>query len=128
MSNVGATVKKERLRVTVDPATIRPLGSMVLLEMMPEGRTEGGLVVPDSVKLRARAKVHGIGPGSPRSDLSTNEGRPKAGDFVILAPGTPGKPVGRMANGNELALVNEEHLLAIDTADWDAVVRMESLQ
>lgn len=67
MSNVGAEAKRERLRVTVDPATIRPLGSMVLLEMMP-------------------------------------------------------------ANGNELALVNEEHLLAIDTSDWDAVVRMESLQ
>lgn len=120
--------KVSRLRVVVDPRNIRPLGSMVLLEMLPEGRTEGGLVVPDSVKLRARAKVHAVGPGSVNNSLAQNDGRPKAGDFVILAPNTPGKPVGRMANGNELALVNEEHLLAVDTADWDAVVRMETMQ
>jgi co-chaperonin GroES (HSP10) len=115
MSNIGAKAVQQRIAMTVDPKSIKPLGVMVLIERLPNGRTEGGIVVPDSVKLRNRAKVHAVGPGTLEGGVRTPIGV-KPGDCVILA------------SGNELLLTEESNLLAVDVGDYDSTVRFEAVQ
>lgn len=127
MSKLGAQAVQQRIAVTMDPSTIRPLGVMVLLERLPDGRTEAGLVIPDSVRVRHRARVHAVGPGTLDGGVRTPIGV-KPGDRVILAPQTAGMQIGKAPNGNDLFLVEESNLLAVDTADYDATLRFETVQ
>jgi co-chaperonin GroES (HSP10) len=127
MSNIGAKAVQQRIAMTVDPKSIKPLGVMVLIERLPNGRTEGGIVVPDSVKLRNRAKVHAVGPGTLEGGVRTPIGV-KPGDCVILAPQAVGMLVGKVASGNELLLTEESNLLAVDVGDYDSTVRFEAVQ
>jgi co-chaperonin GroES (HSP10) len=127
MSNVGAKAVQQRLGMTVDPATIRPLGVMVLLEKLPANRTEAGLVLPESANMKGRAKVHAVGEGTLDGGVRTPIGV-KPGDRVVLSPGWQGVELGKLANGNALFLAQESVLLAVDTADYDATLRIEALQ
>lgn len=113
------------LRVAVDPATITPLGEMVLIEKLPEGTTEAGLVLPDSVKMRNRARVHATGPGHLCESGERVSVGVKPGDLVILGPGAMMAPIGSLPNGNPLALITEGHILAIDSAAYESTMRVE---
>lgn len=126
MSNVGAKAMQQRLGMTVDPATIKPLGVMVLLEKLPANRTEAGLVLPESASVKGRARVHAVGPGTLEGGVRTPIGV-KPGDRVIVSA-WQGCLLGKLANGNELFLAEESICLAIDSADYDAKLRIEALQ
>lgn len=111
------------LRVAVDPATITPLGEMVLIELLPEGTTEAGIVLPDSVRMLNRARVHRVGPGHLCESGERVALGVKPGDIVIRG-GTQLVPVGSMPNGNALVLCVEGCLLAVDSSAHDGVVRV----
>jgi chaperonin GroES len=91
---------------------IRPLGDKVLLKRVEaEGKTAGGIVLPDTAKEKPkRGVVQAIGDGKlldtgERSKLQVNKG-----DEVIFSSyaGTDIK-----VNGEELLIIEESDILAI---------------
>jgi co-chaperonin GroES (HSP10) len=77
--------------------------------------------------MKGRAKVHAVGEGTLDGGVRTPIGV-KPGDRVVLSPGWQGVELGKLANGNALFLAQESVLLAVDTADYDATLRIEALQ
>ena len=91
---------------------LKPIGDKVLIKRLEaEGRTAGGLVLPDSAKERPkRGTVLSVGSGRVLKDGRRQASVLKAGDTVLFTSyaGTEIK-----VNGEELLIMDESEVLAV---------------
>lgn len=73
------------------PGKIFPMGDYVLLHMVDQEKTTGGIIIPDKAKSNQRdaqiGKVVEIGPGRVTEYGATIVPASKVGDYVLLARG-----------------------------------------
>ncbi|MFH2145918.1 MAG: co-chaperone GroES [Candidatus Omnitrophota bacterium] len=91
----------------------KPLGDRVLVEVLePEGKTKGGIVLPDSAKEKPQeAKIIAVGQGKVLENGKVQAPEVKVGDRVIF-----GKYSGTAVttkDGQEYLILREEDILAI---------------
>ena len=102
-----ATVTKKKTNVT-----LQPLGDRVVVQREEaEGRTSGGIVLPDSAKDKpARGKVKSVGNGRLLDDGSRSPLQVKIGDRVIFSS-YAGETF--RVGEDELLLMREDDILAV---------------
>lgn len=94
-------------------AKIQPLGDKVLLEILePEGKTKGGIVLPDSAKEKPQeGKVIAVGPGKVKDDGSRIPLQVKEGQKVLFSKYSANEFTTK--EGEEFSIIKEEDILAI---------------
>ncbi len=107
-----STVATKKAKKPASNIKLQPLGDRVVIEREEsEGRTAGGIVLPDSAKDKpARGTVVSVGDGRLLEDGSRNKIQVKPGDRVIFSSyaGEQFK-IGEQ----ELLLMREEDILAV---------------
>lgn len=83
--------------IAMRPESIRPLEDMVLLKIIDNGKTEGGIIIPAIAKTRCRAQVISLGPGRTRETGIRVPHQAQSGDVVWLNPEKSNAPDGRFA-------------------------------
>lgn len=84
----------------MDMSKVEPLGHMVLVRVMVNGVSKGGIRIPENASIERRGEVLAVGPGnfSPLTGTRVPLGI-KPGDVVILNPNTLFVPKKEAANG-----------------------------
>lgn len=122
MSKIGAVVKaekaKEKRAMDENATKIEPCGNMVLLRIVPKGKTEGGLHIPHSAQDRSRAIVLAVGPGRVTDHGERIPVALEPGDRVLFG-NAQGLIIDRHPEGTEDVLVNETDILARDRRGAD---------
>lgn len=95
---------------------VEPIRDWVLLRVLPETHTDGGLVLPDGVKLKSRAEVVAVGDGHLTESGTVVPLRVAPGDYVIARhdPSHPAWIIERDPANGDLILMKELCILAVD--------------
>jgi chaperonin GroES len=106
-----ATATKEK-KVTKSSTRLQPLGDRVVVRReSSEGRTAGGIVLPDSAKEKpSRGVVEAVGNGKLLDDGSRGKLQVQVGDRVLF---TSWAGETFKVSEDELLLMREEDILAI---------------
>ena len=107
-----ATLTKER-KSTKTHLKLQPLGDRVVVRREEsEGRTAGGIVLPDAAKEKpTRGIIEAVGNGKLLDDGTRGKLQVKAGDRVLFTSWA-GETF-KVGNEDELLLMREEDILAI---------------
>jgi chaperonin GroES len=107
-----ATMTKER-KPTKTQLKLQPLGDRVVVRREEsEGRTAGGIVLPDAAKEKpTRGIIEAVGNGKLLDDGTRGKLQVKAGDRVLFTSWA-GETF-KVGNEDELLLMREEDILAI---------------
>lgn len=105
-------------KTTHEAHQITPLHDLVLIRLVPDDRTEGGILIPKgSEKARVRAVVMAVGPGALLANGSMRIPPPSlVGKAVLVNPRANFAGIGLHAGtpDEQLALVDYESVWAID--------------
>lgn len=96
---------------------IEPLHDLVLVRLIPDDRTEGGIVIPSNAeKARLRAVVVAVGPGKLLDSGRIRKPDVPIGATVLVNPRAPfaGVALHSGSKDQQLALVDYESIWAID--------------
>ena len=107
-----STATKSKKKPAAGDLRIQPLGDRVVVEREEsEGRTAGGIVLPDSAKDKpSRGMIISVGDGRLLDDGTRGKLQVKVGDKVIF---TSYAPEVIKINDRELLLMREEDILAV---------------
>ena len=94
---------------------IRPIRNYLLIRVLPEVLTDGGLHLPQGVRLKNRALVMAVGSGHITDQGVIVPLEPKPGDFVTVTPESPMAVVEKDNENGDLVLIREDGIAAIDT-------------
>jgi chaperonin GroES len=110
MSTATKTTPKKK--PSASAIKLQPLGDRVVVEReAAEGKTAGGIVLPDSAKDKpSRGKVIAVGDGKLLDDGSRGKLQVKVGDKVLF---TSYAPEVIKINDDEVLLMREEDILAV---------------
>lgn len=97
---------------TKNPVDVIPLRGNVLVKIIAEGKSEGGIDLPDGVRLKNRCQVVAVGRGHLTENGVVIPCEVKPGDFVIAA--TNGAPVVERLPEGDYCFIPESSIIAID--------------
>lgn len=103
---------------------IEPVWTHMLVRLIPETKTEGGIDLPDGVRLKNRCKVIAVGRGRITESGTIIPLCCKPGDFIIAAL-PPGLPIiEQNATLGDVVLISEQMVFAIDRREAELVPRI----
>ena len=107
-----STATKTKKKTTSGDLKLQPLGDRVVVEREEsEGRTKGGIVLPDTAKDKpARGTIIAVGDGRLLDDGKRSKPQVKVGERVLF---TSYAPEVISIDDRELLLIREEDLLAV---------------
>lgn len=93
---------------------IKPVRDYLTVRIVPEGMSDGGIALPEGVRLKNRSRVVAVGEGFLSANGVAVPMACKPGDYVIafFPPGTP--VIERDPELGDLLLCRYEHVLAVD--------------
>lgn len=89
---------------------LEPTGDIIVIRATEADRTDGGLVVPDTVDSQRKMLVIAAGPGKRLADGSRAPLNSKVGDWVVVKPHGA---VGIDITGEKLWIAHDEDVVAI---------------
>jgi co-chaperonin GroES (HSP10) len=102
---------------------IRPVGDHVLIHVLPEDTTPGGIIIPEGVKVRNRAVVLATNPGHLEHGVHV-PARAQKGDTVRLRSDVQGQLLEKLPNdGGQIVIIPEHYIVAVE--QYDAPDRVE---
>jgi co-chaperonin GroES (HSP10) len=95
-------------------SNIDPVGDHVLLHVLPEDTTPGGIIIPEGVKVRNRAVVLATNPGHYEAGVFVPP-RVNQGATVRLRNDVQGQLLEKLPNdGGQVVLVPEHYIVAVE--------------
>jgi chaperonin GroES len=109
---MSTATKNPKKKPNASGIKLQPLGDRVVVEReVAEGKTAGGIVLPDSAKDKpSRGTVLAVGDGKLLDDGSRGKLQVKVGDKVLF---TSYAPEVIKINDEEVLLMREEDILAV---------------
>lgn len=100
---------------------VQPIRAFVLIRLIPEGMSDGGIALPDGVRLKNRAQVVAVGSGHVTDSGEIVPLEVKPGDFVIahIPKGAP--VIEQDPERGDLVVATEQMICAIDRRPPTAV-------
>jgi chaperonin GroES len=93
---------------------VQPIRAFVLIRLIPEGMSDGGIALPDGVRLKNRAQVVAIGSGHLTESGTIVPLEVKPGDFVIVHIPKGAPVIEQDRERGDLVVATEAMICAID--------------